>query len=261
MRGAAVAPRPLFGYNFPMLLKKILFPLLVPTLLLSETLLQKLGQKAFLANINTFLIFTSQDALTTGKYRFKHTGMTMDVANLPFIYHLEGSKSFNWFLTGNGGYSRVYLSEATGRAEDTFLVLDDQLQTYTAGLGFGGRYTIEEDLALLAGVELIYSRAGVSVKSPRLIDESVVKDFFDSNYNDNITYKLLTALEYRPTLLQGYKPYMIAHYKIFDTKSDFTFESLSKLHSQSRTLLLGTGVETPPLYTLGKNGTDFEKKS
>ncbi len=231
--------------------------LILPSLY-AEDLLKKLGEKAFLANINTLLVFTSQDGLSTGEYHFSKVGTKMYIANLPFIYHLESSKKYNWFLLGNVGYSRVYLVENyKDPRRGIILNYDNHIQTYTTGFGAGLRYKFTTELALLGGVEMIYSRAGVSVKPPDPIG-GAIENFFNSNYNDNITYKFMGTLEYRPKLQQGLKPYLLANYKIFDTKSDFTFTSLSRLTSQSSTLTLASGVETPSLYTFGHNYTTLE---
>ena len=231
--------------------------LILPSLY-AEDLLKKLGEKAFLANINTLLVFTSQDGLSTGEYHFSKVGTKMYIANLPFLYHLQGNDRYNWFVLGNVGYSRVYLSEDyKDPRQGIVLTYDNHIQTYTAGFGGGIRYHLESDLALLAGVELIYSRAGVSVK-PRDPIGGAIEEFFNSNYNDNLTYKFLSSLEYRPTLHNGLKPYLVANYKIFDTKLDFTFTSLSRLSSQSSTLTLAGGIETPALSHFGKNYSTFE---
>ena len=240
-------------------MKKIVSLLLFTALALyAKDPLKQLGEKAFLANINTLLVFTSQDGLSTGEYRFSKVGMKMYIANLPFIYHLKSTKRYNWFILGNVGYSRVYLIENYKDPRSNIILnYDNHIQTYTAGFGGGVRYHITADLALLGGAELIYSRAGVSIK-PRDPIGGAIEDFFNSNYNDNITYKFLSAFEYRPKLQQDFKPYLLANYKIFDTKSDFTFTSLSRLTSQSGTLTLSSGLETPALYTYKNNYCTFE---
>ena len=236
-----------------MFLRKIVLPLLLTISLSADDLLKELGREAFEANINTLLIFTSQDGLNTGRYHFKSIGTNMDVMHLPFLYHLHSDKPYNWFVLGNVGYSRVYLREP---GQKRLLTYDEHVQTYTAGLGGGVRYRFDDTFSLLGGMELIYSRAGISVK-PKDTVGGAIEDFFNANYNDNLTYKFMARAKYEK-YYNGYHPYCIVDLDTYDTKSSFTFKSLTDIHSQSSVLTLSGGIESPPLSRFGMNYLTLE---
>jgi len=212
------------------------------------------------ATINTLLIFTSQDGLSSGLYHFTNTAVDVDmqVYHLPFTYHFRSSEKLNYFLVGNVGYSRTYL---TGKIQETpsnsVLNYLNHIQTYTAGLGGGVRYKFEEDLSLCGGIELIYSRAGASVKQPDGDVGNVIEDFFNSNYSDNLSYKVFVLGEYRPRF-KGYKPYLTFGYKLYETKSSFAFEDVLSFSSQSSITTLSAGVETPQLFEYEQNYLSLE---
>ena len=227
--------------------------LLLTPLLYAEDLKTELGEKIFKANINTLLIFTSQDGLNTGTYNFKHIGTNMDVMHLPFLYHFDSDTRYNWFILGNVGYSRVYMHE---RRSEGVLDLKEHVKTYTAGLGGGIRYKYNKELSFLGGVEFIYSRAGISVQ-PKDSLGGAIEDFFNANYNDNLTYKFMARAAYEK-LYKGYRPYLSVDFDTYDTKSSFTFKSLRNIDSQSSVLTLSSGVESPSLQNFGKNYMTFE---
>lgn len=238
----------LLHYNFCMQKhSSLLLALLIPLSLQAQDLESKLGEELFKANINTLLIFTSQDGLNTGRYHFKKVNTKMDVAHLPFLYHFHSNTHYNWFILGNVGYSRVYLND-TRKDPSTKRVLtsENNVQTYTAGIGGGLRYKYTKELSVLGGVELIYSRAGVSVKPKKPLGEAI-EGIFESNYNDNLTYKFMLRAEYEKRWRE-YRPYLKIDLDTYDTKSDFTFKSLSKIHSQSSLVAASLGVESPKIY-------------
>jgi hypothetical protein len=53
---------------------------------------KEIAEKAHLASINTLLIFTSQEGLSTGRYNFTDVGVDMEIYKLPFTYHFG-----NWY--------------------------------------------------------------------------------------------------------------------------------------------------------------------
>ncbi len=215
------------------------------------------AKAAHLANINTLLIFTSQEGLNSGHYNFSNVGVRMDLYHLPFIYHFHSDTKLNSFVVGNVGYSRVYLNEDIEIPDGVRLDYDNHLRTYTAGLGGGLRYKLIPTLSILGGVEFIYSTSGVSIKKPKGHIGDVIEDFFNKNYNQNISYKFFTSLEYRQEI-EGYKPYAIVNYKIYDTKSTFTFDTLSKIQTQSSITTLSLGVESPKLMEFSQNYLTLE---
>lgn len=55
----------------------------------------------------------------------------------------------------------------------------------------GVRYRNDYGINILTGIELIYSRTGIKVRNPNDDLGDTIKDFFDGQYNDNLTYKIL----------------------------------------------------------------------
>jgi len=218
---------------------------------------QDAAKDAHMANINALLIFTSQDGLNTGLFRFTKIDADMQIYNLPFLHHFKPKGDLNYFVVGNVGYSRVTTSKEFISVSGLELGSDTQLQTYTGGIGVGARYRLYERLSLMGGAELIYSRSGVSLQKK---DESVtspVDDFFGQRFNDNLSYKLFVEANYEPDL-EYFKPYVKAGYKFFDTKSDMGIKDLTGFTTQSSLFFLSVGGMSDPIlpaeygyFTLG----------
>ena len=235
---------------------KVLFCLLAITLYLhAQSDEENIAKKAYQANINALMVFTSQEGLNSGHYRFTNVGATMDIYHLPFTYHLTSNyENINFFLMGNVGYSRTMLDNAflpTPHEAQEILTYENHLRTYTGGLGMGVRYHNDYGINILTGIELIYSRTGIKVRDPDDDLGDAIKDFFDENYNDNLTYKILAQLEYRKKY-KGFEPYALLSYKLYETKADFSFDDLTSFTTQTSVLSFGLGVETPQLYTLNQ---------
>jgi len=237
-------------------LKVLLLTVLLFSSVYSLTL-EEIAEKAHIANINTLLIFTSQEGLNSGLYHFSNVGVDMEIYNLPFTYHLKSDTNINYFIVGNVGYSRVFISQNVEIPPSVELNYDNHLRTYTGGLGGGARYKFNADLSILAGAELIYSKSGASVKKPNDGAGDAIEDFFNKNYNDNLSYKIFTALEYRTTINE-YKPYALLSYKSYETKSTFSFDDLSSFKSASSVTTLSLGCETPKLFEFDENSLTFE---
>jgi len=207
------------------------------------------------ATVNTLLIFTSQEGLNSGLYHFTNTAVDVDmqIYHLPFTYNFKNNSNINYFLVGNVGYSRTYLAgnveENSGLGVLNYL---NQIQTYTAGVGGGVRYALHDDFKISAGVELIYSRSGASVKKPDGELGDAIEDFFNSNYTNNISYKFFALGEYR-TVFHEFKPYATLSYKLYETKSDFSFDEILSFTSESSIATLSLGVETPKLFEYDQN--------
>lgn len=235
----------------------LLICMLSTLLAVTEEEAQEIAKQAHSASINTLLIFTSQEGLNSGIYHFSDVGVDMEVYHLPFTYQLESDTNVNYFIVGNVGYSRVYLSKDIEIPPSSRLDYDNHLRTYTAGLGAGVRYRLNSELCASLGMEFIYSKSGASVKKP---DDSVgdaIEDFFNKNYNDNLSYKIFTTLEYKPKIGE-YKPYAILSYKSYETKSTFSFDTLSSYNSESSIATLSLGFESPKVVEFTKSFITLE---
>ena len=216
------------------------------------------AKKAHLASINTLLIFTSQDSLNSGLYHFTDVGVDMSIYHLPFSYTLNpNSGKIEYFLVGNVGYSKVKLNQSIEIPPDSRLNYKNYIGTYTAGLGVGIRYKFTNELATSAGIELIYSRSGVSITEDDSNIGTPIKDFFDNNYNNNISYEFFTDIEYRPKF-SYLNPYAKLSYKTYQTKSSFSFNELTKLSTDSSITTFTLGVESNALLTFEKKYVTLE---
>ena len=219
--------------------------------------IKEIAEKAHLANINTLLIFTSQDGLSSGRYNFTNVGVDMEVYKLPFTYHFESEKPLSYFMIGNVGYSRVFILQEIEIPPSSRLNYDNHLRTYTAGLGGGVRYKATEDIHFSGGAQLIYSRSGASVKKPDDQIGDAIEDFFNQDYNDNISYELLAIAEYKP-VINDFKPYAAASYRLYETKSTFEFDEFLSFDTESSVTRLAVGIETPGLLHYHSNYLTLE---
>jgi hypothetical protein len=235
----------------------IFFYIVVVSELHAETP-KEIAEKAHLASINALLIFTSQEGLSTGRYNFTNVGVDMEVYKLPFTYHFESKENpIDYFMVGNVGYSRVSISDKIDIPPTSRLNYDNHIRTYTVGLGGGIRYKATEDIHFSGGIELIYSRSGASVEKPDDKLGDAIEDFFNQDYNDNLTYEFFTIAEYRP-VINNYKPYAEISYNLYETSSTFSFDELVTFDTQSSVTTLALGVETPELLKRNKNYLTLE---
>jgi hypothetical protein len=227
--------------------RKLFLSLLISLNLLADNGSEDIAQKTHLANINSILIFTAQDGLTSGLYHFDHIGVQANMYSLPFSYNFKPFyKNINSFVSGTVSYSSVTKDKGVFLKDGTPIDYDNQIQTYIAGVGTGLRYRIIDKFYVIAGVEFLYSRSGIS-----LIDENShtapVEDFFDSQYADNLTYKFYGELNYQKTI-QKFKAHATLSYRLYETKSDFHINSLSTFRSNSSVVAMATGVESPKTF-------------
>lgn len=226
----------------------LLFSTMVLSLTLYAQTIEDVAKKAHLANINALLIFTSQEGLNSGLYHFTNVGVDMEVYHLPFSFNLESNDShLEYFIVGNVGYSKVFISKDIEIPPSSRLNYKNHLQTYTAGLGGGARYKMSNSLNFSLGGELIYSRSGASVSQPDDDIGDAISDFFNKEYNDNFSYKFFVASEFKPKV-KGFKPYIKASYKLYETKSSFNFDEYTNFTTQSSILSLAFGAETEKIY-------------
>lgn len=218
---------------------------------------EEIIQDTHLSNINAILIFTSQDAVSSGTYRFTNVGTTIDIYHLPFTYHFKSTHNYNYFLVGNIGYSRSYISNPLTAQNGTIVESNSDLRTYTAGLGGGERYNFNKDTSILGGMEIIYSRSGNNIKTNKDSINTVLENLFNKKYTENITYKFFVLGEYRP-IIYNFKTYISLGYKLYQTKSNINYEELRSFTTQSNLTTFSVGVETPKLYNLDKRYITLE---
>lgn len=210
------------------------------------------AQKAYLANINALMVFTSKDGLNSGRYEFTRANATMTILHVPFRYHFGTFEpKWNFFIIGGGGYSETKMTtdlNATPTATgDIKLTTTNMLQTYTGGIGGGLRYHEGSGLELMGGLEVIYSRVGISNRDGNGAGD-IVEDFFKGQYNDNLSYKFFAYAEYRREVY-GFKPYVKLSYELYETKSAISIQELSTFTTQSGVTAFAIGSETPAMLS------------
>lgn len=218
----------------------------------SEETVEENAQKAYLANVNALMVFTSQNGLNSGTYEFTRANATMNVIHLGDSYNFDPFRdNFNLFVVGGGGYSEttmtVDINATDPKTDGIKLTTTNMLQTFTGGIGGGVRYSLQNGFEMLGGMEVIYSRVGVRNRDDENGVGEIVEDFFKGKYNDNISYRFFTRTEYRPEF-EGFNPYVTVSYELYETKSAFSFEQLSSFSSQSHVTSFAFGSETPPIF-------------
>ena len=222
----------------------------------AATLDEQLAQDAYLATVNAAMVFTSQDGLSSGVYRFTKIDTEMRMYNLPLSYHFDPlSENTNLFMVMDLGYSDT---RNDGDVDDngTLLHHENRLQTYVGGIGLGLRYKATEHSDLLLGGEVLYSRVGVTARVSDSLDGSDIVNFFSDDFNENFSYKLFAEYDYHREY-RGYDIYTKLNYKLYKTLSELDFtdivdsviDDIVSLDSQTTVASLVVGFETDPLYS------------
>lgn len=227
---------------------KILVFLLTTLLTLWADAPEEAAKKAYLANINAVVVFTAKEGLNSGYYDFTRKNTSMFVLHVADRYHFAPYRpNWNLFVAGGAGYSEAWMTSAVEAEpyldENITLTATNILQSYVGALGTGVRYDAGAGWSVLGGLDLIYSRVRIVSRGD---DDGIVEDFFKNNYNDNLTYRIYGRVEYDREW-KGYRPYVIVHYALYETKSAFSFEQLSRFTSQSGELSFALGAESPAL--------------
>ncbi|WP_304545785.1 hypothetical protein [Sulfurimonas microaerophilic] len=202
------------------------------------------------ANINSILIFSSQEGLNSGIYHFNKKGISLHTYHLPLKYHFPSNTNWNYFINGDLSFSRAYVSEHTVEPITTEIAKDTSIETYIGGIGGGVRYTYKEGLSSTFGFEVLWSRTGIKIG--QIDAEQTVKNLLDNNFNNHITYKFKSTLDYF-RIVNDFKIYADLQYRLYETKTDFSFDQLSDFRSESSVISISTGFETPRLVNLGTN--------
>ena len=221
----------------------------------ATTLDEQLAQDAYLATVNAAMVFTSQDGLSSGIYRFTKIDKEMRMYNLPLNYHCDPlTEKTNLFILFDLGYSVTSGDQSVEDSNGSLLHLDNQLQTYVVGIGGGLRYLATEHSDLLIAGELLYSRVGLTVRAEDGLNPSDVTNFFSDDFNQNFSYKLMAEYAYHRNY-RGYDIYTRLNYKLYKTLSkldlsviDDIISDITSLSSQTSVSSLIIGFETDPLY-------------
>lgn len=221
----------------------------------ATTLDEQLAQDAYLATVNAAIVFTSQDGLSSGVYRFTKIDTQMRMYNLPLSYHFDPfTERTNLFMVFDFAYSDTRSDNSVEDVNGTLLNVDNQLQTYVAGIGGGLRYRATDHSDLLIAGELFYSRVGLSVRAEDGLNPGDVTNFFSDDFNQNFSYKLMAEYDYHRNY-KGYDLYTKLNYKLYKTLSKLDFSvideivsDLKSLSSQTMVSSLIVGFETEPLY-------------
>ncbi len=229
----------------------------------SAPLPDTLAKDVYLATVNAAIVFTSQDGLSSGIYRFTKVDVDMRMYNLPLAYQFDPlSENTNLFMVFDLGYSDTRNSadvqnvDPATQPSNPILQLDNRLQTYIGGIGGGLRYRLTGHSDLSFGGEILYSRVGVSVRESDGLGGSDIKNFFKEDFNENFSYKLFAQYDYH-RFYRGYETYLTLNYKLYKTLSKLNLVDIVEdvvgdvvsLNSQTYVASLIIGVETDPLYT------------
>jgi hypothetical protein len=208
------------------------------------------AKKAYLANINAIMIFTSHDGLNSGLYRFTKADAEMYILHLPLIYHFEPfEEQWNIFFLSGVGYSETTVTsqvQSPLHQDGAELTMEDMLRTYTGGAGLGVRYKTGFDLDVLFGVEVIYSRVKITLRDTNDEIGDFIGSFLDGN--DNFSYKYMFQLFYQREF-KGFRPYAKLDFAWYKTNTDFNILDLASFSTQSSVTSINIGAESPKLYT------------
>lgn len=233
---------------------KFLFTLLfsISLLISSEIELVEVSK----ANINSILIFSSQEGLNSGIYHFKKTGITLHTYHLPLKYNFPSDTKWNYFINGDLSFSRAYVDEHTLEPVTTEIAKGTSIDTYIGGIGGGVRYTYGYGLSATCGFEVLYSRVGVKLGQTDV--QGTVRNVFDNSFKENITYKFKSTLNYA-TVVNDFNIFADIQYRLYETKSDFTLnKQLKDFRTESSVISFSTGFETPKVLHLGTNYVTLE---
>ncbi len=209
--------------------------------------------------LNTILIFTAHDGLSSGLYHFTKTANAIDmhIYHLPFRYQFHSEGNLNYFIIGNVGYSRISLTGNPQKyKQNSILSYNNHVQAYMGGLGGGVRYKITKDFLISTGLQFIYSRVGISIDKKDGINGAIV-DFFNDNHSNNLSMEFSTLFEYKP-IVHGMKPYVTLAYKHFQTKSKFSLKALTQFNSSSSIATMTAGIESVPFWNEDNNYCSVE---
>jgi len=220
--------------------------------------LDSLEAGRYLSLSNAVIVFTSQDGLSSGVYRFTNVNTEMTMYNLPFQYQFAPlTEKTNLFLILDLGYSNTHSDrdiDVDNNSTTPVLNIGNQLQSYVVGLGVGVRYKATEHSELQFGGELLYSRLGLFERNGGALDGSI--DNFFGQTRDTYSYKLLAEYIYHRKIRE-HKVYTRFNYKLYKSFSDIKIgeiigeivDDVKSLRSQTSVASVTLSYETNPLYS------------
>jgi len=220
--------------------------------------LDNLEAGRYLSLSNAVIVFTSQDGLSSGVYRFTNVDTEMTMYNLPFQYQFDPlTENSNLFMILDLGYSNTRSDrdvDVDNNSTTPVLNIENQLQSYVVGLGIGIRYKATEHSELQFGGELLYARLGLFERKGGGLDDSI-NNFFGQT-RDTYSYKLLAEYIYHRKIHE-HKVYTRFNYKLYKSFSDIKVgeiidgivDDLKSLRSQTSVASVTLSYETNPLYS------------
>ena len=212
------------------------------------------AKRAYLINVNAVMLFTSQDMLSSGKYKFGDDDK-IHIMNLPFIHHFNPyNRYLNFYVNGSAGYSRRDESLDINKLFGTSGLPNDHVEfdTYALKLGGGVRVTPGYDLEMLFGGALIYTHIKNSYDYNSPESEAILKPAFDEVFanknSDNFSYEFFMQYGYFPDF-SGWKPYTLLSFHFFETHSDLTING-NDYTTNSSVSKLKAGLRTPELVSV-----------
>jgi len=215
--------------------------------------LDDLEASQYLSLSNAVVVFTSQDGLSSGVYRFTNINTEMTMYNLPLQYHFEPlTDKTNVFMIIDMGYSNTH-SNRDINISDKVLNISNQLQSYVFGVGAGLRYKMTEHSELQVGGEFLYSRLGLFEREDGGLDGSV-SNLFDE-MRDTYSYKILAEYIYHREI-KKHKIYTRFNYKLYKSFNEIkigdvvegVIDDVLSLRSQTSVASVTFSYESNPLY-------------
>jgi hypothetical protein len=213
------------------------------TLVSADDIVEQL-RNISMANINTIVIMTSQDMLTSGSYTFKG-GAKMEIYNLPLYHQFKPFwRNINLFANGSIGYSKT--------EQDFYYGLDvpDNMNYQAIPMRFGGgiRYVNSHEFIVLGGFNIIYSHIENNYDYNTEYSREIVKPIFDDAFanqtSSSYTYEFFGRAGYYPTWKE-WKPYAELTCTFFESTSKVNLKSIIEFDSSSAEVSFRVGCETP----------------
>jgi hypothetical protein len=215
--------------------------------------------KAVIANTNALMVFTSQDMISSGKYKIEGTqnNSSLNIINFPFLYHFKNDSFYNFFVLGSLG--RSVMDTKVSVIEDS-IPDETSFETYIAKIGGGIRIKDQYGFEALLGVSIIYSHIYNNYEFKNEISD-IYKEIFEDEFANkslqNISYDLYLEFAYRPNF-DGWKPYAVLNYNYYDTKSLKDIDELGKFTTRSSVTALHLGMESAELFDIYMMPVTFE---